>query len=332
MALDICIPLTLRLYACRLFRMRLSRPSITVKGVTSALTDLSLELPRVVSGKVREMFDAGERLLMVATDRISVHDVVLPTPVPDKGAVLTGISAFWFERTRHIVGNHLVEWRRAGFPPEARGGEVRGRAMLVLPATMLPIECVVRGYLTGSGWRDYERTGGVCGQRLPEGLREAERLPEPIFTPTTKATNGHDRALDLSEARTIVGDARLFDRIMESSLELYRTAAAHAEAQGIILADTKLEFGLVGGELTLCDEAFTPDSSRYWSADEWQPGTSPPSFDKQYVRDYVDSLGWDRTPPGPELPTEVVEGTRARYRQAFERLTGQPFDDYLAEA
>ncbi len=304
----------------------------SIRDVTAALTDLEIGLPRVASGKVREIFDAGEHLLMVATDRISVFDVVLPTPIPDKGAVLTGLSVFWFDLLGDLVPNHLVAWRRSEFPEAARAEELRGRSMLVHRADMLPIECVVRGYLVGSGWKDYQRTGTVCGIDLPEGLREADRLPEPIFTPATKATTGHDENISTDEAKRVVGDAALVDRVVEVSMALYAEAARHAESKGIILADTKFEFGLVDGELTLCDEIFTPDSSRYWPADVWQPGTNPPSFDKQYVRDHADSVGWDHDPPGPELPAGVVEGTRARYREAYERLTGSSLDDYLAEA
>jgi phosphoribosylaminoimidazole-succinocarboxamide synthase len=272
----------------------------------------------VASGKVRELYALDdERLLLVATDRISVFDVVLPTPIPDKGRVLTGLSAFWFSRTREIVANHLLAIR-----PDARSIEC---ARL----EMLPLECVVRGYLAGSGWKDYRATGSICGHVLPEGLREAERLPAPIFTPTTKAHTGHDEPLDREQAAALVGR----DRAAEAealSLELYRFAADHAAQRGIILADTKFEFGVDGDRLVLADEAFTPDSSRFWPRSEYEPGRSPPSFDKQYARDYTASLGWDKTPPGPELPEEVVDGTRARYVEAFELLTEIPFDEYVA--
>jgi phosphoribosylaminoimidazole-succinocarboxamide synthase len=289
-------------------------------------------LPRVAAGKVRELFDAGEHLLMVATDRISVFDVVLPTPIPDRGAVLTGLSVFWFGKTASILPNHLVEWRSSDFPPVVDAAAAAGRAMLVRRADMVPLECVVRGYLAGSGWKDYQRTGKVCGIALPPGLHESDRLPEPIFTPSTKATVGHDENIDMEQASRIVGDDALIRRIARVSVELYEAAATHAESKGIILADTKFEFGLVDGQLTLCDEAFTPDSSRYWPKDQHRPGESPPSFDKQFVRDYVDGLGWNKAAPGPELPSHVVDGTSERYREAYERISGARFDDYLAGA
>ncbi|HZT14671.1 MAG TPA: phosphoribosylaminoimidazolesuccinocarboxamide synthase [Gaiellaceae bacterium] len=272
----------------------------------------------VGSGKVRELYALDdERLLLVASDRISTFDVVLPTPIPDKGRVLTGLSAFWFARTRDVVPNHLLALRDDGRSTECRRLE------------MLPIECVVRGYLSGSGWKDYRTTGEVCGHRLPEGLVESQRLPAPIFTPATKAQTGHDENIDRERAAELVGAERLAE-VERLSLELYAAAAQHAQANGIILADTKLEFGLgAAGDLVLADEAFTPDSSRFWPADEYEPGGTQPSFDKQFVRDYCESLGWDKTPPGPELPDDVVEGTRARYVEAFERLTGIAFADYL---
>ena len=279
----------------------------------SELSELHL-----ASGKVRELYALdGDRLLLVATDRISVFDVVLPTPIPDKGRVLTGLSAFWFSRTREIVPNHLLAIR-----PD-------GRSLECARLEMLQLECVVRGYLAGSGWKDYLATGSICGHDLPAGLREADRLPEPIFTPTTKAQTGHDEPLDRAEAAALVGRERAAEA-EAVSLELYRFAAEHAAKRGIILADTKFEFGLDGDRIVLADEAFTPDSSRFWPRSEHQPGQSPPSFDKQYARDYAESLGWDKTPPGPELPAEVVTGTRARYVEAFELLTEIPFDDYLA--
>lgn len=301
-------------------------------AVTAALTDVRLDLPRVASGKVREMFDAGDNLLMVATDRISVFDVVLPTPIPDKGAVLNGLSVFWFERTKAIIGNHLVAWRLKEFPETMRDADLVGRSMLVRRAEMVPLECVVRGYITGSGWKDYQKTGKVCGHRLPDGLLEAQQLPEPLFTPSTKALTGHDENITVDQAKEIVGDAGLVDRIADLSIRLYEEARDYSASRGIILADTKYEFGLVDGELLVGDELFTPDSSRYWPADEWEPGTNPPSFDKQYVRDYGESLSWDKTYPGPELPDDVVTGTTARYREAYESITGSSFDDYLKEA
>jgi phosphoribosylaminoimidazole-succinocarboxamide synthase len=278
------------------------------------------EAVHVGSGKVRELYALeDDRLLLVASDRISTFDVVLPTDVPDKGRVLTGLSAFWFARTREILPNHLLALRDDGRSMECRRLE------------MLPIECVVRGYLTGSGWKDYRATGEVCGHRLPEGLPESARLPEPIFTPATKAVTGHDENIDRERAAELVG-AELLAEVERISLELYRFGAAHAEARGIILADTKFELGLdADGQLVLADEALTPDSSRFWPADEYEPGRGQPSFDKQFVRDYCESLGWDKTAPGPELPDEVVTGTRARYVEAFERLTGISFEDYLAD-
>jgi phosphoribosylaminoimidazole-succinocarboxamide synthase len=274
----------------------------------------------VASGKVRELYALDEeRLLLVASDRISTFDVVLPTEIPDKGRVLTGLSGFWFARTREIVANHLLEIR-----PD-------GRSTVCRKLEMLPIECVVRGYLAGSGWRDYRETGVVCGQALPAGLRESDRLPEPIFTPSTKATEGHDENIDEEEAAALCGVERYLET-KEAALALYGFASAHAEARGIILADTKFEFGTdPEGALVLGDEAFTPDSSRFWPLDEYAPGRSQPSFDKQFARDWCESTGWDKTAPGPELPVDVVEGTRARYVEAFERLTGIAFADYVTD-
>ena len=274
----------------------------------------------VASGKVRELFELDdERLLLVASDRISTFDVVLPTEIPDKGRVLTGLSGFWFARTREIVPNHLLALRSDGQSTEARRLQ------------MLPIECVVRGYLAGSGWKDYGATGAVCGHELPDGLLESERLPEPIFTPATKAVTGHDENIDRARAAELVG-ADLLAEVERVSVELYRFAAEHAAERGILIADTKFELGLdPEGTLTLGDEALTPDSSRFWPTDEYEPGRPQPSFDKQYARDYCESLGWDKTAPGPELPPEIVAGTRSRYVEAFERLTGISFDDYLAD-
>jgi phosphoribosylaminoimidazole-succinocarboxamide synthase len=276
--------------------------------------------PHVGSGKVRELYALDDdRLLLVASDRISTFDVVLPTEIPDKGRVLCGLSAFWFARTRDVCPNHLLAVRTDGRSMECRRLE------------MLPIECVVRGYLAGSGWKDYLRTGSVCGHRLPDGLRESDRLPEPIFTPATKAEEGHDENIDLATAAALVGAERLAE-VQEAALALYRFAAAHALESGIVIADTKFEFGLDDqGTLVLADEAFTPDSSRFWPADEYTAGGPQPSFDKQFVRDYCESLGWDKAAPGPELPDEVVAGTRARYVEAFERLTGVGFDRYLED-
>jgi phosphoribosylaminoimidazole-succinocarboxamide synthase len=274
----------------------------------------------VGSGKVREIFRLDdERLLLVASDRISTFDVVLPTGIPDKGRVLTGLSGFWFARTQAIVPNHLLALR----------GD--GRSMEVRRLEMLPIECVVRGYLAGSGWKDYRESGATSGHDLPAGLRESERLPQPIFTPATKAQEGHDENISRADAAELVGAERL-QEVERVALELYRFASEHAASRGIIIADTKFELGLdAEGTLVLGDEALTPDSSRFWPEDEYETGRPQASFDKQYVRDYCESLGWDKTAPGPELPDEVVTGPRARYVDAFERLTGIPFDDYLAD-
>jgi len=273
----------------------------------------------LASGKVREIFALGDdRVLLVASDRVSVFDVVLPTEIPDKGRVLTGISGFWFGRTREIVVNHLLALRADGRSSECRRLE------------MLPLECVVRGYLAGSGWKDYQRSGEIAGHRLPPGLVESDQLPEPIFTPSTKALVGHDETVDRARGAELVGEER-YDELERVSLELYRFAAAYAAERGILLADTKFELGLdKDGALVLADEIFTPDSSRFWPADAYRPGGPQPSFDKQPVRDWTEATGWDKTHPGPELPDEIVASTRARYVEAFELLTEIPFDDYLA--
>jgi phosphoribosylaminoimidazole-succinocarboxamide synthase len=283
------------------------------------------DLPLIASGKVREIYEgADDTLLIVASDRISTYDVVHPTPIPDKGSVLTGLSTFWFERTDGIVANHMLSVSD-GVP-----SEVRGRGMLVRRLEMLPIECVVRGYLSGSGWKDYQRTGEVCGIAVPAGLSESDRLPEPIFTPATKATEGHDENIDFERAAELVGDRALTERVREVSIAVYQHAAEHARERGIILADTKFEFGLdTDGELTLGDEVCTPDSSRFWPADEYQPGRTQPSFDKQFVRDWASSTGWDRNPPAPAIPEDVVARTREKYIEAYERITGEPFDAWL---
>jgi phosphoribosylaminoimidazole-succinocarboxamide synthase len=274
----------------------------------------------LASGKVRELYVLDDdRLLLVASDRISTFDVVHPTAIPDKGRVLTGLSAFWFTRTRALCLNHLLAVR-----PDGRSTECRR-------LHMLPIECVVRGYLAGSGWRDYRSRGEVCGHRLPAGLRESDRLPRPIFTPATKAQAGHDENITREEAAALVGAEGLAE-VEHLSLELYRVASEHARERGIVIADTKFEFGRDrAGRLVLGDEALTPDSSRFWPADQYAPGGPQPSFDKQFVRDYCERTGWDKTPPGPELPPDVVAGTRARYVEAFERLTAIAFTDYLAD-
>jgi phosphoribosylaminoimidazole-succinocarboxamide synthase len=290
------------------------------------------ELPLIASGKVREMYSMSDdaRLLMVASDRISTYDAVHPTPIPDKGRVLTGLSAFWFEKTGHIVANHMIS-ATEGVPAEASG-----RALVVRRLQMLPVECVVRGYITGSGWKDYRATGRVSGIELPEGLRESERLGEPIFTPSTKAEEGHDEAIDFERAVELVGDRGLMERVRDVSVELYSYASQHARENGVILADTKFELGLdesdpgaAGGTLVLGDEALTPDSSRYWPVDGFEVGRSQPSFDKQYVRDWASRSGWDKRPPAPAIPADVVAGTQARYIEAYELITGEPFQAWL---
>jgi phosphoribosylaminoimidazole-succinocarboxamide synthase len=290
--------------------------------------------PRLqAQGKVRDIYDAGEEhLLLVATDRISAFDVVLPAPIPNKGRVLTGLSAFWFDRTADLVPHHVVSTRPAEFPPPFAGvAALAGRTMLVRKARVVPMECVARGYLAGSGWLQYGTTGSVCGVPLPGGLVESDRLPEPIFTPTSKAEAGHDVPLTPEVAVDLVGKG-LFERLKELTLEIYERLAATASGHGIIVADTKFEFGFADGELILIDEVGTPDSSRFWPADDYAPGGAQPSFDKQFVRDHLDRSGWDREPPAPPLPPEVVEGTKARYVEAYDRITGEPFDAYLARA
>ncbi len=278
----------------------------------------------LTQGKVRDIYEVDDRLLLVASDRISTYDVVHPTPIPDKGKVLTGLSMFWFERTGDICPNHVVS--TADVPRETRG-----RALLVERLEMFPVECVVRGYVTGSGWKDYQADGAICGIELPAGLRESDRLPEPIFTPATKADVGdHDENVDFDRAAEIVGDRSLLEELRRLSIAIYSHAADHARERGIILADTKLEFGRDGsGRIVLGDEVLTPDSSRFWPADEYEPGRGQASFDKQYVRDWASSSGWDKSPPAPALPDDVVEGTRARYVDAYERITGEPFRAWL---
>src|SRR3954453_2437718 len=288
----------------------------------------------VRSGKVRDLFAIDdERLLLVASDRISAFDVVLPTPIPDKGRVLTGISRYWFAQTAALMPNHLLSTDVATLPGEygAAAAELRGRSMICRRAEVLPIELIVRGYLAGSGWKDYGRTGAVCGIPLREGLRESDRLPEPIFTPSTKAEVGHDENISFDEMVATVGAERA-EKARDMALALYKFAASRAEPAGIILADTKFEFGtLPDGAMILIDEVLTPDSSRFWDASTYEPGRAQESFDKQYVRDYLETLDWDKTYPGPELPSEVVAGTRQRYIEAFERITGGSFERYLSE-
>ncbi len=283
--------------------------------MTVAVSDLKLHS----SGKVRDIYEWNDDLLMVASDRISIYDVVMPTPILDKGKVLTQMSLFWFELTGDIVPNHLIS--------EDVPEEVAGRAMRVQRLEMYPVECVVRGYLSGSGWKEYRESGAVCGIELPDGLRESDRLPEPIFTPATKAEIGdHDENVDFERAAEIVGDRALMEDLRRVSIEVYSRGAEHAAERGIILADTKFEFGRhPGAEVVLADEVLTPDSSRFWPADRYEPGRTQPSFDKQYVRDWADEAGWDHTPPAPELPPDVVEQTRAKYVEAYERITERSF-------
>ena len=289
----------------------------------------TLDLPLLGAGKVRDIYDLGdERILMVASDRISTFDAVHPTPIPGKGQVLTGMSVYWFELTREIVPNHVIS-ALEGVPEP-----VRGRALVVQRLAMLPIECVVRGYITGSGWKDYQQSGAVCGIALPAGLRESEQLPQPLFTPATKAEIGdHDENIDFEGAVSALGDRALAERVRDASIAVYQRAAEHALERGIILADTKFEFGLApDGTLVLGDEVLTPDSSRFWPADGYEPGRPQPSFDKQPVRDWATESGWDRSPPAPAIPDDIVESTRVRYRDAYERIVGEPFDAWLARS
>jgi len=276
---------------------------------------------------VRDVYDLGDRLLMVATDRLSAFDSILPNGIPDKGRVLTLLSAFWFDRTREIIPNHLLSTATADLPDALSGSPemvdmLDGRFMLARKAQRLDFECVVRGYLAGSGWADYQRTGAVCGVKLPAGLRQADELPKPIFTPATKAETGHDTNISLEEMKNSVGED-LGQAISDASIAIYRAAAAYALDRGIIIADTKMEFGLLDGQLILIDELLTPDSSRFWAVGEYTPGGSPPSFDKQYVRDWLERSGWNKQPPAPTLPDEVVAGTASRYREAYQWLTGE---------
>jgi phosphoribosylaminoimidazole-succinocarboxamide synthase len=291
------------------------------------VTPSAPDLPLLAKGKVREIYDLGDDLLMVASDRISTYDVVHPTPIPDKGRVLTGLSVTWFDLTGDIVRNHFVS-ATDGVPED-----LRGRALRVQRLNMLPVECVVRGYITGSGWKDYQRTGTVSGLALPEGLRESDKLPAPLYTPSTKAEVGHDEAIDFEQTVELIGDRALAERVRDVSLAVYNAIADHARARGVILADTKFEFGLdADGELVLGDEVCTPDSSRFWPADEYEPGKGQPSFDKQYVRDWAAGTGWDKTPPAPAIPDDVVAATRERYVTAYERLAGEPFSAWLQRA
>jgi phosphoribosylaminoimidazole-succinocarboxamide synthase len=283
------------------------------------------DLPLIASGKVRELYDLGDRLLLVATDRISTYDAIHPTPIPDKGKVLTGLSVFWFERLVSVVPNHFLS-ATDGVPDE-----VRGRALVVKKLSMLPVECVVRGYITGSGWKDYKASGVVSGIELPPGLQESEQFPQPLYTPSTKAEVGHDEAIDFEQTVDLLGgDRALAEQVRDVSIELYATAAEHARSRGVILADTKFELGRdAGGTLTLGDEVLTPDSSRFWPVEGFAVGQGQPSFDKQYVRDWAAGTGWDKQPPAPPIPDDVVAATRAKYVEAYELITGEPFDAWL---
>ncbi len=291
-----------------------------------------LALPHLASGKVREIYEIdADHLLFVATDRISAYDVILPDPIPDKGRVLTGLSLFFFdllETPNHLVGTDLSAI--SGLT-EADRADLAGRAMVVKRASVIPIECVVRGYLYGSSWREYASGGGPTTEHLPTGLRKADRLPDPIFTPATKATSGHDENITEAETRSLVGDD-LYDELKSRSIDVYLKASQRAAKQGVILADTKFEFGLVGDEILLIDEVLTPDSSRYWPADEWRPGSDVPSYDKQYVRDWLDGTGWDHSPPAPNLPDDLIMGTKARYVEAYEKITDTGFEQYLEDS
>jgi phosphoribosylaminoimidazole-succinocarboxamide synthase len=276
-------------------------------------------------GKVRDIYEVGDRLLIVATDRLSAFDVVLPTPIPDKGHVLTQLSLFWFDKLADIVPHHVIAAKDFTGELAPYASALEGRAMLVRRTEPLPIECVVRGYISGSGWKDYQKTGAICGISLPPGLRESDRLPEPIFTPSTKATTGHDENISFDQTVSTIGRP-LAEKLRDTSITIYKRAAEHAAARGIIIADTKFEFGLIGGDLIWIDEALTPDSSRFWPADQYSPGQAQPSFDKQFVRDYLERIGWNKQPPAPALPPDVVAGTREKYREAYQRVTGHSLD------
>jgi phosphoribosylaminoimidazole-succinocarboxamide synthase len=276
-------------------------------------------------GKVRDIYELGDRLLIVATDRLSAFDVVLPTPIPDKGKVLTQLSLFWFDKLVGIVPHHVIAAKDFGGELAQYAAALNGRAMLVRKTEPVPIECVVRGYISGSGWKDYQKTGAICGIPLPAGLRESDQLPAPIFTPSTKATSGHDENISFDETIARVGRA-LAEKLRDVSLTIYQRASEHAAERGIIIADTKFEFGLIGNELIWIDEALTPDSSRFWPADEYVPGRTQPSFDKQYVRDYLEKIGWNKQPPAPALPEDIVSATQNKYREAHQRVTGHALD------
>jgi len=276
-------------------------------------------------GKVRDIYDLGDKLLIVATDRLSAFDVIMATPIPDKGRILTQLSLFWFNLLRDILPNHISSATEFPAPFDQYAADLAGRTMLVKKTNPLPIECVARGYLSGSGWKEYRATGKVCGILLPAGLQESDKLPEPIFTPATKAVTGHDENISFEQAASLIGNS-LAEKVRDLTLEIYRQAAAYAEPRGILLADTKFEFGLLNDELIWIDEALTPDSSRFWPASSYKPGGPQPSFDKQFVRDYLERIQWPKTPPGPELPPDVVDATRAKYREAYRILVGRELD------
>jgi len=283
-----------------------------------------IKRPVFIRGKVRDVYDLGDRLLIVVTDRISAFDVVFPNLIPDKGRVLNSISEFWFNYTSDVIGNHMVTTDVSMYPEELSQfkDELQGRSMLVKKVDMIPVECIVRGYLEGSGLKEYNKTGSICGIKLPEGMKQADRLPEPIFTPSTKAQEGHDQNVTFEQLVDIIG-SDLANRLRDYSLKLYNKASRHAEGRGLILADTKFEFGILDGKLVVADEIFTPDSSRFWAMDEYEPGRPQKSFDKQYLRDYLESIAWDKNPPAPVLPDHVVEKTRKKYLEAYERITGK---------
>ena len=282
-------------------------------------------IERHARGKVRDVYAAGDFLVIVATDRLSAFDYVLPTPIPDKGKVLTQLTLFWLEMLRDIVPDHFVSANVTDYPQQfhAYREQLEGRSMLVRRAKMLEVECVARGYVSGSGWKDYKQQGGICGIPLPAGLRESDKLPEPIFTPATKAQSGHDENISFDAASRVIGD-QLAGRLRSLTLQIYRRAAVYAETRGVIIADTKFEFGLIGDQLTLADEVLTPDSSRFWPRASYQPGGPQPSFDKQYVRDYLESIHWNKQPPAPALPADVIHRTSEKYREAYRVLTGKP--------
>jgi len=300
--------------------------SVGVSSLTRVIRETNFAgVGPVARGKVRDIYDLGEQLLIVATDRLSAFDVVMPTPIPDKGRVLTQLSLFWFELLRSVIPNHVLSSTDFPAPFAQFADDLRGRSMVVRKTQPLPLECVARGYLSGSGWTEYRTTGKVCGIALPSGLRESDKLPEPIFTPATKAARGHDENISFERAAKIVGPP-LAERVRSVTMDIYRRASAYAEPRGILLADTKFEFGLLNGELLWIDEALTPDSSRFWPAAQYKPGGPQPSFDKQFVRDYLERICWPKSPPGPELPPDVVAGTRSKYRQAYRILVGRELD------